>query len=47
MLTVDDDATSVAEAVRLREALDPLLVEDALEYASDHDIAALRNHWIT
>jgi DNA-binding FadR family transcriptional regulator len=25
------------------EALDPLLVEDALEYASDHDIAALRN----
>ena len=43
MLTVDDDATSVAEAVRLREALDPLLVEDALEYASDHDVAALRN----
>jgi DNA-binding FadR family transcriptional regulator len=42
MLTVDDDATSVAEAVRLREALDPLLVEDALEFASDHDIGALR-----
>ena len=43
MLTVDDDATSVAEAVRLREALDPLLVEDALKYASDHDIDALRD----
>ena len=43
MLTVDDDATSVADAVRLREALEPLLVEDAVEYASDHDIAALRN----
>ena len=43
MLTVDDDATSVAEAVRLLDALDPLLVEDALEHASDHDIAALRD----
>ena len=43
MLTVDDDATSVAEAVRLREALDPLLVKDALEHASNHDIDALRD----
>ncbi len=42
MLTVDDDAASVAEAGRLREALNPLLVEDALEYASAHDISALR-----
>ena len=44
MLTVDDDAATVAEAVRLREALNPLLVEDALEHASAHDISALRNH---
>ena len=43
MLTVEENATSVAEAVRLREALDPLLVEDALQYASNRDIAALRD----
>jgi DNA-binding FadR family transcriptional regulator len=44
MLTLDDDAASVAEAMRLREALNPLLIEDALEHASAHDIAALRSH---
>ena len=43
MLTVDDHECSVAEAVRLRDAGDPLLVEDALKYASDHDIDALRD----
>ena len=42
MLALDDDAASVADAFRLRHALDPLLVEDALEHASAHDIAALR-----
>jgi DNA-binding FadR family transcriptional regulator len=42
MLALNDDAASVAEAVRLRNALDPLLIEDALEHASAHDIAALR-----
>jgi DNA-binding FadR family transcriptional regulator len=42
MLALDDDAASVADAVRLRDALDPLLVADALEYASNHDIAAWR-----
>ena len=42
MLALDDAAASVAEAVRLRDALDPLLVEDALEHASQHDLAALR-----
>jgi DNA-binding FadR family transcriptional regulator len=42
MLTLDDDVTSMAEAVRLRDALDPLLVQDALEHASARDIAALR-----
>lgn len=42
MLALDENAASVADAVRLRDALDPLLVEDALEHASAHDIAALR-----
>ena len=42
MLALDQNAASVADAVRLRDALDPLLVEDALEHASAHDIAALR-----
>ena len=44
MLALDDDAASVADAVRLRDALDPLLVEDALEHASSHDVNALRRH---
>lgn len=42
LLSLDDDAASVADAFRLRHALDPLLVQDALEYASAHHIAALR-----
>lgn len=42
MLSLDEDAASVADAVRLRDALDPLLVADALECASARDIAALR-----
>jgi DNA-binding FadR family transcriptional regulator len=35
------DAT-VAEAIRVRDALDPLLIQDALWHASPADIAALR-----
>jgi DNA-binding FadR family transcriptional regulator len=42
MLALDDDAASVAEAFRLRHALDPLILEDALEHSSAHDVAALR-----
>lgn len=42
MLTLDDDAASISEAVRLRNALDPLVIQDAMEHASAHDIAALR-----
>jgi DNA-binding FadR family transcriptional regulator len=42
MLSLDDDAASLAEAFRLRHALDPLLVQDALEHSSAHDVAALR-----
>jgi DNA-binding FadR family transcriptional regulator len=43
MLALDEDATSVADAVRLRDALDPLLVQDALRHAADGDIAAMRD----
>lgn len=43
MLALDDEAASVAEAVRLRDALDPLLVEDALAHMSAHGVAALRS----
>lgn len=42
MLAVDQDAASVADAIRLRDAIDPLLVEDALKHASVKDIAAMR-----
>ena len=42
MLSLDGDATSVAEAVRLRDALDPLLVEDALWHSSAADLNAMR-----
>jgi DNA-binding FadR family transcriptional regulator len=44
MLALDEDAASVAEAIRLRNTLDPLLVEDALQHAADADIAAMRAH---
>jgi DNA-binding FadR family transcriptional regulator len=42
VLALDEDAASVADAVRLRDALDPLLVEDALRHASSSDVAAMR-----
>jgi DNA-binding FadR family transcriptional regulator len=42
VLALDSDATSVAEAVRIRDALDPLLMADALFHASPADIAELR-----
>lgn len=42
VLALDDDTTSVADAVRIRNALDPLLVEDALRHASSTSIAAMR-----
>lgn len=44
MLALDKDSTSVAEAVRLRDALDPLLVEDALTNATAEDLKLLREH---
>jgi DNA-binding FadR family transcriptional regulator len=42
VLALNADQTSVAEAVRIRDALDPLLVEDALWHASPADIADMR-----
>lgn len=42
VLALDADETSVADAVRLRDALDPLLVADAVRYSSAADIQAMR-----
>lgn len=42
VLALDGSATSVAEAVRMRDALDPLLVEDALWHSSASDLNAMR-----
>lgn len=42
VLALDTAQTSVAEAVRIRDALDPLLIEDALWHASPADIAEMR-----
>ncbi|MFG3101920.1 FadR/GntR family transcriptional regulator [Streptomyces sp. NPDC048182] len=44
VLALDAGANDVAEAVRIRDALDPLLIEDALWHASPADIAGLRDH---
>jgi DNA-binding FadR family transcriptional regulator len=42
VLALDAAETPVAEAVRIRDALDPLLIEDTLWHASPADIAELR-----
>ncbi|HEY0815241.1 MAG TPA: FCD domain-containing protein [Pseudonocardia sp.] len=42
VLALDSGQTSVVEAVRIRDALDPLLIEDALWHASPADIAEMR-----
>ncbi|MBO2458361.1 FadR/GntR family transcriptional regulator [Actinomadura violacea] len=42
VLALDAGQTSVAEAMRIRDALDPLLIEDALWHASLADIAEMR-----
>lgn len=42
VLALDAGQTSVAEAIRIRDVLDPLLIEDALWHASPADIAELR-----
>jgi len=42
VLALDASDTSVAEAIRIRDALDPLLIEDALWHASPADISGMR-----
>jgi DNA-binding GntR family transcriptional regulator len=42
VLALDAQETDVADAVRIRDALDPLLIEDALWHASPADVAELR-----
>ena len=42
VLALDADQTPVAEAVRIRDALDPLLIDDALWHSSPADIAEMR-----
>jgi DNA-binding FadR family transcriptional regulator len=42
VLALDASQTSVAESVRIRDALDPLLIDDALWHASPADIAEMR-----
>jgi len=42
VLAIDDDATSIADAVRIRDALEPLLVTDAARHRSVDDTRELR-----
>jgi DNA-binding FadR family transcriptional regulator len=42
VLALSGDATTVADAVRIRDALDPLLVEDALWHSSATDVQQMR-----
>ena len=44
VLALDAEKADVAEAVRIRDALDPLLIEDALWHASPADLAGVRRH---
>lgn len=43
VLALDGDATTVADAVRIRDALDPLMVEDVLWHASPANVADMRD----
>ena len=42
VLALDGSAASVADAVRMRDALDPLLIQDALRHSSAADIEEMR-----
>ncbi|MFD0020702.1 FadR/GntR family transcriptional regulator [Streptomyces sp. NPDC058382] len=44
VLALDAQQSDVANAVRIRDALDPLLIEDALWHASPADISGLKEH---
>jgi DNA-binding FadR family transcriptional regulator len=43
LLELDAGEAAVADAIRIRNALDPLLIEDALWHASPADLAVLRD----
>ncbi len=42
LLELDTDEATVADAIRIRDVLDPLLLQDALWHASPADLAVLR-----
>lgn len=42
MLSLDAAAGDVADAIRIRDALDPLLIEDALDHSAAVDVAGMR-----
>ncbi|MFE6887999.1 FadR/GntR family transcriptional regulator [Streptomyces sp. NPDC057694] len=44
VLALDTQQGDVADAVRIRDTLDPLLIDDALWHASPADIAGLHQH---
>ncbi|MBO0908333.1 FadR/GntR family transcriptional regulator [Arthrobacter sunyaminii] len=44
LMTLDTGDPSVAEALRMRNTLDPLVVSDALDHATMADITRLREH---
>jgi DNA-binding FadR family transcriptional regulator len=44
LLKLDTGQATVGDAIRIRDALDPLLIEDALWHASPADLAVLRGH---
>ncbi|WSJ21080.1 FCD domain-containing protein [Streptomyces sp. NBC_01324] len=44
VLALDAQQSDVANGVRIRDALDPLLIEDALWHASPADISGLKEH---
>ena len=44
MLSLDTAEPSIADAIRIRDALDPLLIDDAIDSASTDDIAQFRLH---
>ena len=44
LLKLDAGQATVADAIRIRSVLDPLMIEDALWHASPADLAVLRSH---
>lgn len=42
VLKLDTNAASIAEAMDIRDALDPMLVADAIQYGSAHQVSVMR-----